>query len=83
MLDNYEEPLDISLIENNSFLQENHMNTATGNWNKGSHLTESTQNLPPTTNANALSDLKQTQMKEKVRLIYRNWRVLKVNGIIS
>ena len=31
MLDNYEEPLDISLIENNSFLQENHMNTATGN----------------------------------------------------
>ena len=51
MLDNYEEPLDISLTDNNPYLHENYINTATGNKNKGGYLTENIQNVPLTTNA--------------------------------
>ena len=50
MLENYEKRLDISLLDNNPFLHENHINTRTGNENKGSHLIESIPNLPPTAN---------------------------------
>ena len=51
MLENYEKPLDISLIDNNPYLHENHINTTTGNENKENYLIESTPNLLPTTNA--------------------------------
>ena len=50
MLENYEKRLDISLLDNNPYHHENHINTRTGNENTGSHLIESTPNLPPTAN---------------------------------
>ena len=51
MFENQEKPLDISLIDNNPYLHENHINTTTGNENKENYLIESTPNLLPTTNA--------------------------------
>ena len=50
MLENYEKRLGISLLDSNPYLHENHINTRTGNENKGSHLIESTPNLLPSAN---------------------------------
>ena len=50
LLDNYEEPLDISLISNNPFIpvMGNNFNTPTNQKNEKRHLLwESTPNLPP------------------------------------
>ena len=66
MLENYEKPLDISLIDNNSYLHENLINTTTGNKNKGNHLIESTPSLPPTTNAKTLVRSKTNTNKNKI-----------------
>ena len=49
LLDNYEEPLDISLISNNPFIPSigNNLNTSTNQNNEKRHLLlESTPNLP-------------------------------------
>ena len=53
LLDNYEEPLDISLISNNPFIPSigNNLNTSTNQNNEKRHLLpESTPNLPPNLN---------------------------------
>ena len=53
LLDNYEEPLDISLISNNPFIPSigNNLNTLTNQNNEERHLLpESTPNLPPNLN---------------------------------
>ena len=53
LLDNYEEPLDISLISNNPFTPsfENNLNTPTNKNNEKRHLLpESTPNLLPNLN---------------------------------
>ena len=53
LLDNYEEPLDISLISNNPFILSigNNCNTPTNQNNEKRHLQpESTPNLPPNLN---------------------------------
>ena len=53
LLDNYEEPLDISLISNNPFIPAigNNRNTPTNQKNEKRHLLpKSTPNLPPNLN---------------------------------
>ena len=53
LLDNYEEPLDISLISNNPFIPSigNNFNTPTNQNNDKRHLLlESNPNLPPNLN---------------------------------
>ena len=42
ILENYEKQLDISLIDNNPYLHENHTIFSTRNEDKGNHLKEST-----------------------------------------
>lgn len=74
MLENYEESLDISLIDSNPYLHKNQINTTMANNIKGSHLTERTPSFPPTTNAKTLQN-------GKVYMMYHGLRFLYVNGI--
>ena len=56
LLDNYEEPLDVSLISNNPFIPSiaNNLNTPTNQNNEKRHLLpESNSNLPPNLNNKA------------------------------
>ena len=70
ILDHYEQPPHIiSLIHT---FGKNYINTTVTNKNKGGHLTESTTNLLPTATIKLLSDLKESLMKGKIRIIYRN-----------
>ena len=66
MLENYGKPLDISLVDNNPYIRENHINTTAGNENKGNHLIESSPNLPPTTNAKNLVRSKINTNERKI-----------------
>ena len=66
MLENYGKPLDISLVDNNPYIHENHINTTAGNENKGNHLIESSPNLPPTTNAKNLVRSKINTNERKI-----------------
>ena len=67
LLDNYEEPLDISLISNNPFIPSigNNLNTPTNQNNEKRHLLpESTPNLPPTLNNKTPAKSKSIQELE-------------------
>ena len=67
LLDNYEEPLDISLISNNPFIPSigNNLNTATNQNNEKRHLLpESTPNLPPNLNNKTPAKSKSVQEVE-------------------
>ena len=67
LLDNYEEPLDISLISNNPFIPSigNNLNTATNQNNEKRHLLpESTPNLPPNLNNKTPAKSKSIQELE-------------------
>ena len=67
LLDNYEEPLDISLISNNPFIPliGNNFNTPTNQNNEKRHiLPESTPNLPPNLNNKTPIESKSIQELE-------------------
>ena len=67
LLDNYEEPLDISLISNNPFIPSirNNFNTLSNQKNEKQHLLpESTQNLPPNLNNKTPTKSKSIQESE-------------------
>ena len=67
LLDNYEEPLDISLISNNPFIPSigNNLNTPTNQNNEKRHLLpESTPNLPPNLNNKTPAKSKSIQELE-------------------
>ena len=67
LLDNYEEPLDISLISNNPFIPliGNNFNTPTNQNNEKRHiLPESTPNLPPNLNNKTPIESKSVQELE-------------------
>ena len=67
LLDNYEEPLDISLISNNPFIPSigNNLNTPTNQNNEKRHLLpESFPNLPPTVNNKTPAKSKSIQELE-------------------
>ena len=67
LLDNYEEPLDISLISNNPFIPSigNNFNTSTNQKNEKRHLLpESTPNLPPNLNNKTPAKSKSIQELE-------------------
>ena len=72
LLDNYEEPLDISLISNNQFIPLiiNNFNTPTNQNNVKRHLLpESTSNLP--TNLNNKTPIKSKSIQELEGFIYQ------------
>ena len=67
ILDNYEEPLDISLINNNLFIPSmgNNFNIPTNQNNEKQHLLrESTSSLPPNLNNKTPVKLKSIQELE-------------------
>ena len=67
LLDNYEEPLDISLISNNRFIPSNgnsSNNPTNQNNEKQQFLTESTSNLPPNLNNKTPAKSKSIQELE-------------------
>ena len=66
LLDNYEEPLDISLINNNPFIPSigNNLNTPTNQNNEKRHLPESNPNLPPNLNNKTPAKSKSIQELE-------------------
>ena len=69
LLDNYEEPLDISLISNNPFIPSigNNFNTPTKqNNDKRNLLPESTPNLPPNLNKKTPAKSKSIQELESL-----------------
>ena len=74
LLDNYEEPLDISLISNNPFIPsiENNFNTPTNQKNEKQHLlSESTPNLPPNLKIKLPLNLNQ----------FRSWKVSLIKNV--
>ena len=82
LLDNYEEPLDISLISNNRFIPSNgnSSNTPTNQNNeKQQFLTESTSNLPP--NLNNKTPAKSKSIQELESFIDRKYNELALGSL--
>ena len=81
ILDNYEEPLDISLISNNRFIPSigNNFNTPTNQNNEKQHLTESTSNLPP--NLNNKTPAKSKSIQELECFIYQKLNELALGSL--
>ena len=82
LLDNYEEPLDISLISNNPFISSirNNFNTPTNQNNeKRHHLPESTPNLPP--NLNNKTPVKSKTIQELKSFIDQKFNELALSSL--